>query len=57
VRFTQAAGELVQQGVTTFVEVGPGNVLSGLLKRIDKGVKAFPVNNLKALNELEDALG
>jgi [acyl-carrier-protein] S-malonyltransferase len=47
----------VQQGVTTFVEVGPGNVLSGLLKRIDKGVKAFPVNNLKALNELEDALG
>ena len=42
----------MQQGVTTFVEVGPGNVLSGLLKRIDKGVKAFPVNNLKALNEL-----
>jgi [acyl-carrier-protein] S-malonyltransferase len=57
VRFTQAARELVQQGVTTFVEVGPGNVLSGLLKRIDRGVKTFPVNNLKALNELEDALG
>jgi [acyl-carrier-protein] S-malonyltransferase len=57
VRFTQAAGELVQQGVTTFVEVGPGNVLSGLLKRIDRGVKAFPVNNLKALNDLENALG
>ena len=57
VRFTQAAHALVQQGVTTFVEVGPGNVLSGLLKRIDKGVKAFPVNNLEALNELESALG
>jgi [acyl-carrier-protein] S-malonyltransferase len=57
VRFTQAAGELVQQGVTTFVEVGPGNVLSGLLKRIDRGVKTFPVNNLKALNDLENALG
>jgi [acyl-carrier-protein] S-malonyltransferase len=57
VRFTQAARELIAQGVTTFVEVGPGNVLSGLLKRIDKGVKAIPVNNLKALDELENALG
>jgi [acyl-carrier-protein] S-malonyltransferase len=57
VRFTQAAGGLIHQGVTTFVEVGPGNVLSGLLKRIDRGVRTFPVNNLKALNDLEDALG
>src|SRR6185312_15110072 len=32
VKFTQAARELISQGVTTFVEVGPGNVLSGLLK-------------------------
>jgi [acyl-carrier-protein] S-malonyltransferase len=57
VKFTQAARQLIDQGVTVFVEVGPGNVLSGLLKRIDRSVKAFPVNNLKALNELEDALG
>ena len=57
VRFTQAAGGLIQQGVTTFVEVGPGNVLSGLLKRIDRGVKAIPVNNLKALRDLENAIG
>ena len=57
VKFTQAARELIAQGVTVFVEVGPGNVLSGLLKRIDRGVKAIPVNNLKALQELEDTLG
>jgi [acyl-carrier-protein] S-malonyltransferase len=57
VRFTQAARELVNQGVTTFVEVGPGNVLSGLLKRIDKSVKAISVNNLESLDELERALG
>ena len=50
VRFTQAARELVADGVTTFVEVGPGNVLSGLLKRIDSSVKAIPVNDLKSLN-------
>jgi [acyl-carrier-protein] S-malonyltransferase len=50
VKFTQAAGELIGHGVTTFVEVGPGNVLSGLLKRIDSSVKAIPVNDLKSLN-------
>jgi len=57
VRFTQAARRLIEQGTTVFVEVGPGNVLSGLLKRIDKSVKAIPVNDLKSLNELEQTLG
>jgi [acyl-carrier-protein] S-malonyltransferase len=57
VKFTQAAGELLRNGVTVFVEVGPGNVLSGLLKRIDKRVRVFSVNNMKSLNELEEALG
>jgi [acyl-carrier-protein] S-malonyltransferase len=57
VKFTQAASELLRNGVTVFVEVGPGNVLSGLLKRIDKRVRVFSVNNVKTLNELEEALG
>jgi [acyl-carrier-protein] S-malonyltransferase len=57
VKFTQAARELIRDGVTVFVEVGPGNVLSGLLKRIDKSVKAISVNNLESLDELENALG
>jgi [acyl-carrier-protein] S-malonyltransferase len=56
VRFTQAASELVREGVKTFVEVGPGNVLSGLVKRIDKGVKAVSVSNLSQLDKLHDAL-
>jgi [acyl-carrier-protein] S-malonyltransferase len=57
VKFTQAARGLISQGVTTFVEVGPGNVLSGLLKRIDRGVKVVPVNNMRALDELSETLG
>jgi [acyl-carrier-protein] S-malonyltransferase len=56
VRFTQAANHLVRDGVRTFVEVGPGNVLSGLVKRIDKNVKAISVNNLSSLDKLHDAL-
>ncbi len=56
VRFTQAASELVREGVKTFVEVGPGNVLSGLVKRIDRSVKAIPVNSLASLEKLEAEL-
>jgi [acyl-carrier-protein] S-malonyltransferase len=56
VRFTQAVGALVRDGVRTFVEVGPGNVLSGLVKRIDRSVKTISVNNLAALEKLEEAL-
>jgi [acyl-carrier-protein] S-malonyltransferase len=56
VKFTQAAGELIRGGVTVFVEVGPGNVLSGLLKRIDTRVRVMSVNNLRSLDELEQAL-
>ena len=57
VRFTQAARAMVDQGVTTFVEVGPGNVLSGLLKRIDSSVRAFSVNDLKSLDAAVNELG
>ncbi|HEY2541571.1 MAG TPA: ACP S-malonyltransferase [Gaiellaceae bacterium] len=56
VRFTQAASGLMREGVRTFVEVGPGNVLSGLVKRIDRSVKAVSVNSLAALDELHDVL-
>jgi [acyl-carrier-protein] S-malonyltransferase len=57
VRFTQAARELVGRGVTVFVEVGPGTVLSGLLKRIDRNVRTIQVSNLEGLAELEEAVG
>jgi [acyl-carrier-protein] S-malonyltransferase len=57
VRFTQSASELIREGVRTFVEVGPGNVLSGLLKRIDSSVKAISVNDLKSLDAAAHELG
>ena len=56
VRFTQSATELIKGGVSTFVEVGPGNVLSGLVKRIDRSVKAISVSNLAGLDKVEEAL-
>jgi [acyl-carrier-protein] S-malonyltransferase len=56
VRFTQAAQGLIQQGVQTFVEVGPGNVLSGLVKRIDRNVQTVSVDGPAALDKLEEKL-
>lgn len=43
VRFTQAVQNLVSDGVRTFVEVGAGSVLSGLVRRIDRSVTAVSV--------------
>jgi [acyl-carrier-protein] S-malonyltransferase len=56
VRFTQAAQALMRNGVQTFVEVGPGNVLSGLVKRIDRNVKTVSVDGPAALDRLEETL-
>jgi [acyl-carrier-protein] S-malonyltransferase len=56
VKFTQAARGLVEEGVRVFVEVGPSNVLSGLLKRIDRTVKAVSVNNLAGLKKVEETI-
>jgi [acyl-carrier-protein] S-malonyltransferase len=56
VRFTQAAQELVREGVHTFVEVGPGNVLSGLVKRIDRDARTISVSTPESLAKLEETL-
>ena len=42
---------LVSMGVDTFVEVGPGKVLSGLIKRISKGKTLLNVEDTQSLNK------
>ncbi|HJY85404.1 MAG TPA: ACP S-malonyltransferase [Candidatus Acidoferrales bacterium] len=49
VRWEESVRELLSQGVTTFVEVGPGRVLSGLLRQIDRSVHCFNVEDEKSL--------
>jgi [acyl-carrier-protein] S-malonyltransferase len=56
VRFTQAAQALMKEGANTFVEIGPGNVLSGLVKRIDRSARTISVDSPEALDKLEETL-
>jgi len=56
VRWQQSIELLVQQGVTTFVEVGPGNVLSGLVKKIAKGAKVLNASDPATLETTLSAL-
>lgn len=43
-------------GVDTFVEIGPSNVLSSLIKRIDRNARTISVNSITGLKELEDLI-
>ena len=47
VRWRESVNYMIKQGVTDFLEIGPGKVLSGLIKKIDKSVKISNVDNIK----------
>lgn len=47
---------MVNNGVDTFVEIGPGNTLAGLIKKIDRKVKVYNVNTFESIKEVGDKL-
>jgi [acyl-carrier-protein] S-malonyltransferase len=49
VRWLDSIHEMIEAGVTVFVEVGPGKVLSGLLRQIDRSIRAFNVEDSASL--------
>jgi len=56
VRWIECVEELARQGVTRVVEVGPGKVLSGLVKRIAPSIEAFNVEDAASLEKTLAAL-
>ena len=43
---------MINNGVKNFVEIGPGKVLSGLIKRINKEINVYSINNEQDINLL-----
>lgn len=56
VRFEQTARDLTTKGYDTFVELGPGNALTGFMKRIDKDAHNFNINSVETLESTTAAL-
>jgi [acyl-carrier-protein] S-malonyltransferase len=57
VRWTDCVGRMAREGCRTFLEVGPGKVLTGLLKRIDGGLTGIAVEDVAGLDRAVVALG
>ena len=52
VRWRESVINMINLGVNSFIEIGPGKVLSGLIKRIDRNVKLNQVNNLTDIKSI-----
>jgi [acyl-carrier-protein] S-malonyltransferase len=57
VRWLQSIELLINEGVDTFVEVGPGKILSGLMRQISREVKCFNVEDAASLKATAANLG
>ncbi len=53
VRWRESVVHMINTGVNHFIEIGPGKVLSGLIKRIDKNVKINTINNEIDIKDLK----
>ncbi|WP_217585639.1 ACP S-malonyltransferase [Lentibacillus saliphilus] len=51
VRFEQSINHMIEQGVDAFVEVGNGKVLSGLIKKIDRSIPTYAIQDPESLEQ------
>ena len=52
VKWQQSVDATIARGVTTFFEIGPGDVLTGLIKRISPGAHTININNVESITGL-----
>ena len=53
VRWREIVNHMINNGVNHFIEIGPGKVLTGLIKRIDKNVKTNTINSESDIKDLK----
>ena len=56
VKWLQSIERLVREGADTFIEVGPGKVLSGLMRQIDRGLTVHNVEDFASLRSISETL-
>lgn len=56
VYFYQSLQYMIEQGVEAFVEIGPGKALSSFVKKTDKTIPVYSVDNVESLNKMLGAL-
>lgn len=54
VRFEQSIERLIEEGVTTFIEMGPGKTLSGFVKKINRNVNVIQIEKVEDLEKLKE---
>lgn len=55
VRWQQSMENMIAQGVDTFVEIGPGKTLAGFLRKIDRSVKVYNIQNAEDMYAVVEA--
>ena len=56
VQWQRSVEYMVNDGVSTFIEIGPGKVLAGLIKRIDRNVRIVNIGDAEAVKNVEAGL-
>ena len=54
VMFEQTIKNMIDDGIDTFIEVGPGKSLAGFIKKIDKTKKVINIQNLDDIREMSE---
>ena len=56
VKWQDCVKYMISRGIRTFIEIGPGKVLSGLIRRIDGSVKVLNVDKLEDLEKIKEEI-
>ena len=52
VRWVTLINNMIESGIDTFIECGPGNTLTGLIKRINKDVRTYNVSDAQSIETI-----